>query len=116
MISSPSSTNRSAGSAAIRADDLGEIAAERPARLGLQLDVRAVAEDQAAEAVPFGLELPALARRAETSTSFASIGGKGGVTPRREKRAKGVSDRFLSPDARHSPQFRHASSAAVKPA
>ena len=43
-----------------RLDDLGEIAPERLARLRSQLDGLAIAEGEAAEAVPLGLELPAL--------------------------------------------------------
>jgi len=38
----------------------GEIARERLARLGDQDDLAALLEHQAAKAVPFGLELPAL--------------------------------------------------------
>ncbi len=42
-------------------DDLGEIARQRLARLGGQRDLGAVAAREAAEAVPLGLELPAVA-------------------------------------------------------
>ena len=105
-----------AGSAAMRRDDLREIAPERPPRLGLQLHVLAVAEDEAAKAVPFGLELPALAlgqrldqlrlhrRQGRRRLQVAKSGPKASPNP------------SSSPDARHSPQFRHASSAGVKPA
>ena len=63
MISSPSSRKRLAFSAREHLDDLGEIAAERLARLGGQRDLVAVAAREAAEAVPLGLVLPALAVR-----------------------------------------------------
>ena len=80
MTSSPSSTNAALGSCAQRRHDLGEIAAERLARLGPSSTVVAVAEGEAAEAVPFRLVLPALAS-GQRSTSFASIGAKSGFTP-----------------------------------
>ena len=44
-----------------RGDELGEVAVHRLLVAALQQDLVAVAEDQRAEAVPLGLELPALA-------------------------------------------------------
>ena len=61
MISSPSSRNRVRFSRAQHLHDLGEITAERLARLGRQRDLVAVAPREAAEAVPLGLVLPAVA-------------------------------------------------------
>src|SRR3954471_3673167 len=46
-----------------RLDQLREIAGERAAGLGLEVDLAAVAEDEAAKAIPFGLILPAFAAR-----------------------------------------------------
>ena len=75
MTSSPSSTKRFVRSAREHVDDLGEIAPERLARLGLQLDLVAVAEGEAAEAVPLGLVLPAVA--------LGQLGGEQGFHRRR---------------------------------
>src|SRR5947209_10791341 len=46
-----------------RLDYLGEVTPQRPARLGHERHLVPVAEGEAAEAVPFGLELPAFALR-----------------------------------------------------
>ena len=59
MTSSPSSTKRVAGQRAQHVDDLREVASERLAGLGAQLDLVAGPEGEAAEAVPLRLELPA---------------------------------------------------------
>ena len=61
MISSPSSDEAVRRQRRDQRLHLRKIAAERPPGLGLERDLVAVAEDEAAEAVPFGLELPALA-------------------------------------------------------
>ena len=54
--SSPSSTIRSGSCSLIGGDDLGEVAGQRLGVAAGQLDLVAVAEDEAAEAVPLGLE------------------------------------------------------------
>ena len=58
---SPSSTKRLRLDSADGFDELGEIARQRLAGFRLQLDLVAVAEDEAAEAVPFRLVLPFVA-------------------------------------------------------
>ena len=55
---SPSRTKRLARTFSSIVDELGEVARERLPRLGHQVDLRAVAEGDAAEAVPLGLVLP----------------------------------------------------------
>ena len=55
MTISPSSTNRSGNAVAQRLDQLGEVAGQRPVVAAAELDLVAVAEHDAAEAVPLRL-------------------------------------------------------------
>ena len=63
MTSSPSRTNRSGLQSGKASDNLREEAVERFLFLGLQIDLVAVAEGEAAKAVIFGLVEPPLAAR-----------------------------------------------------
>ena len=75
---SPSTTHRCGQLRQQRREQLGEVAGERPLVAAGQLDVVAVAEHDAAEAVPLRLVQPAVAHRGSSSASLASIGAIGG--------------------------------------
>ena len=83
---SPSTTQRSRQRLLDRLDDLREVAGEGPLVAAAQLDLVAVAEDDAAEAVPLRLEeraaLVACRARAAPWSALASIGDSGGITGR----------------------------------
>ena len=79
---SPSTTHRSGSSARSAVDHLGEVAGQRPVVAAAQLDLVAVAEHQAAEPVPLGLEQQPAGPR-HLVDALASIGLTGGITGRR---------------------------------
>ena len=78
MTISPSTTQRSGSSALERLDQLREVAGHRPLVAAADLDLVAVAEDDAPEAVP--LRLVARRRPGSSGTDLASIGATGGIT------------------------------------
>ena len=82
MTISPSTTQRSGSCGQQRLDQLGEVAGERPLVAAGQLDLVAVAEHDAAEAVPLRLVQPARRRPGSSSASLASIGAIGGAIGR----------------------------------
>ena len=64
-----------------RLDDLGEVAGQRPLVAAAELDLVAVAEDDAAEAVPLGL-VETSSPAGGSVAALASIGFTGGITGR----------------------------------
>ena len=78
--SSPSTTARSGSASRSGSHDLGEVARERAFVAAAELDVVAVAEDDAPEAVPLRLERPAIAVGQRRASAFANIGDTGGGT------------------------------------
>ena len=63
-------------------DQLGEVAGERPVVARPELELVAVAEHDAAEAVPLRLVEQARRRAGTACTALASIGFTGGITGR----------------------------------
>ena len=97
-----------------RLGQLREVAIQRLQVARLRVDLVAVAEDEGAEAVPFGLEQPAVVRRGARRTALASIGSTGGWNGRCEGHGASVRG-GTGTDGPASPRCRRGRPVATSP-